>query len=309
MLKYLISNEFNYSKLISRDTGPFYAQDMGWETEKINNAEIKNQNIYIIDNRITPQECLKIQATITKNKHTRFFFTLIDPYVEWQKENYYTKTILKMKNSTNVFFLSKYGPKEIVKELDDLTCNKKMAVLPYPFKANLSVPIDLKNRQKKIFISGNMHKKIYPLRYQLLLHKKWNPFLQSKLVYLKHPGYADIGEKQKHSIVGDNFITYCSHFIFMLCCPSRCDLEFLKYSECAYAGCVPVGRAPSTFDKDLRDCVLELDTKNLFKSISGIFKISLNELEDRARVFRDLMEKKRNPAALHKKFLEMLDSF
>ena len=303
---YIISSSFDYNKLILRDHGPGYAEDMNWKSDSFKNIVNYKDRVFVVDNRITPEECTEIKEIVKMNPSTLFVFTIIDPYYEWENANPYIKTLFEIKDFENVFFLSKYDPRELTKDLDDASRNIKMLILPYPFRNETLRRINFYKRINKLFISGNMHPDVYPLRSAVRMQAKWNPFLWSKVALLQHPGYPDIGQKSKHDIIGGAYIDYLSQFTLMLCCPSRCDLEFLKYSECAYAGCVPVGRAPATFNKGLKECVLEINPKDIYGSIKGFLKIPLNELQQRAESFRNLMERERNPALLNQKLHNFL---
>ncbi len=60
---------------------------------------------------------------------------------------------------------------------------------------------------------------------------------------LEHPGYPNIGEQLRHNLIFDKFVKFIGGYKYFFVDPSRADLEFLKYTECAYAGCLPVGTA------------------------------------------------------------------
>ena len=57
----------------------------------------------------------------------------------------------------------------------------------------------------------------------------------------------------RSAMVGDAYIKELSRYRYAAVCSSRLRLEFLKYREIAYAGCVPIGDLPGT----LSDCPSE----------------------------------------------------
>ena len=192
-----------------------------------------------------------------------------------------------------------------MKDLDNATNHSKLVFIPNPFFDEFSIKKDLYLRKKKIIFSGKVCQELYPLRSELLNNLKYNPFLWNKISVLNHPGYPDVGENLEHNFIGRKYLEYLSQFYFMFLEPSRCNLEFLKYTECAYAHCVPVGKIPNSFTQAMKKSFFELDFSHLYSSIKRLFLIPNSELFERSRDYYLAMEHERNPAILNTN----LDSF
>ncbi|NMF56640.1 hypothetical protein [Pseudanabaena yagii] len=303
----ILSKEFDYSKMITQDAGPNYAFNMGWETDYLDNISLYQTSIIIIDNRINELECFKLEKYIGANKAMLFLLKVVDPCEEWCRNHYYYNFLFRIKDLINVFFLTTYIPQEVVKDLEISLKSKKMIFIPYPFNDNFNIKKGLDKRIKKILFSGNQDRFVYPYRYQFIKKVKFNPCLVNKISTLKHPGYPDINQKLVHDIIGNKYIEYLSKYIFMFISPSRCGLEFLKYSECAYARCVPVGKAPLSFSPKLKEFFLELNFDDLYRSIKYIFSIPLSDLEHISKNYYLTYLKERNPKLLNSLLDEFLD--
>lgn len=92
-------------------------------------------------------------------------------------------------------------------------------------------------------------------------------------------------------------------FIF----PSRYGLELLKYSKCAYAHCVPVGKALVSFSSSLKEFFIKLNFDNITKSIKYIFTITESELEDIANNYYLTLKQERRPDVLNSKLDHFLE--
>lgn len=314
---YLLSNEFDYSKRISADGGPRYSESMLWQSDYLVNIKQYQDYVNIIDRHITKSDCHVLEEYIIANKQVNFLLTVSDPYVEYYRDNHYYKFLFRVKDLTNVFYLSKYIPTEIVQEINELTNYKKMVFIPYSFVDKYQVSGNLLERDKKIIISGADDPGIYKYRvkfFEAAMNK--NPirhpinffFVRPYVQILKHPGYPDAGEQQIHNIIDDKYINYLSQFIFMLVTPSKLHLEFLKYSECAYARCVPVGKVPNSFSDKMKEPFLEIDFNCIAKSVQKILSIPNTELLERSRKYYEIFQIERNPDILNLKLDNFLNS-
>ena len=125
---------------------------------------------------------------------------------------------------------------------------------------------------------------------------------------LEHPGYPDIGHEQKHEQIGARYVKHLARYAFMFVSPSRCRLEFLKYGECAAAGCVPLGVLPRGFPRAAAEAFVELDFSSTFRlerSVRRALQMPADEVRDRARAYRAALRTARDAAALN----ETLDAF
>lgn len=301
---YILSNSFDYANTISPAAGPYYAKQMGWKTDNLNNIQNYTESINIIDNKMTEIDCFELEQHISKNLDTVYLMIIVDPFYH-HNENWYYLFLDKIKKRNNVLFLSKYRPSEWVEDLNVETNRSKLVVVPHPFFDPFKISNNFDLRAKKIIYSGALNSKIYPLRTKILDAKKSNPLLWNKIEILTHPGYPDVGDKVKHDIIGKKYYEYLSKYYFMFIDPSRCNIEFLKYTECAYAHCVPVGKVPDSFTPEMKNPFFELDFGHLYFSIRKLFSMSLTEVVERSRDYYNVMQKERNPDVLNSK----LDAF
>jgi hypothetical protein len=295
-IQYLLSGKLDYDLLICDDAGPGYAKNMGWES--IYFGFLSNEllsRVIVVDNRMQREELDNLTDFIYKNSHILFFFKVVDPYLD-NRDDYYYRFLHSISEAKHSYLLSVYEAKELTLELKSRFTNRYIH-LPYPYvKAK-----EVNNEQKKnrILISGAINKNIYPYRYQIW-KSVTRSFTRFFLFYLlKHPGYADLGTTStaEYLVVKDNYIRYLSKYKFMLLCPSRCEIEFLKYLECAYAGCIPVGLSPSSYPNEIKKSFLVLRNNHLiFDAVKILLKKHPKKI---VADFRNFLAETHNPQILN----------
>lgn len=293
-----LSETFDYSQMITYDAGAGYAQRMGWEYAGLSQWQQYGDYLNIIDSKISEAECEWLEDLIQQQRHTQFALRTVDPYNYHQNHPYY-RLLFRMKNRENVYFITPYQPVEQIKQLQEAAGSRKVISLPYPFVAENSVATDLKERRKQVIFSGAKHPNLYPERHAFIATIRRSPLLWGKVHRLRHPGYPDIGHTQRHAIIGNHYISYLSQFRWMFISPSRCCLEFLKYSECANARCVPVGQAPNSFSDRLRQSFISMDLDRLHYAFRQLFSMPLDELQAIADQYYLAMAEERNPTLLN----------
>jgi len=183
----------------------------------------------------------------------------------------------------------------------------KLLTLPYPYTIESEQPLraeTFNKRLDKAIISGSTGRRKYPARARLHLRRWISKRYRSGFDVLEHPGYPDIGEPLKHRHLFGDFVRYLAGYKYCFLCPSRADLEFLKFTECAYAGCVPVGVAASSMPREARE--LFLSEKSFLDSLRSQPAAKRNRDHfERAQAYRQLMSACRRPDDL----LEMLLRF
>jgi hypothetical protein len=112
-----------------------------------------------------------------------------------------------------------------------------------------------------------------------------------------------------HAHYGDRYVKFISKFYFMLLCPGRLGFEYLKYTECAYSGCIPVGKKPKTFFELNQELFFEINENDIQSSVSELFKISHSTLEYTANGYRNWMRENRNPCVLNSILLSRLNEY
>jgi hypothetical protein len=305
---YIVSSSLDYSKLICADAGPEYASNLGWKYDSVDHATsyLNNGCIIIIDTRLDEEEYNMFYKLICENPDTEFIATVTDPYYEECIDKPLYKFLFKTTTCNNVRYLTQYQPTEIIKFLQDIKGDNSMFVLNYPYLKEKEVEQPFSERKNKIIFSGSISSSLYPERYQF-----WRSYTRSiwrlKIDTLKHPGYPGSGQHFAHSLVKNNYVSHLSKYQFMYLGASRCNLEFMKYSECAYAGCIPVGYFPGTFNEKLKKYVIPIDNNNLSKSLIKLFSIPQKELVEIAAGYRKEFSMLRDPNLLNEKFYTFLE--
>lgn len=300
-LIYLISNSCLYDKMICSDAGPLYAKSMNWLCGKIG-LDYPSDRILIIDNRIDSNEIKIIRELISRNQHT-FVFKLGDGMREACNSDY-IRFLFTIEPQKRIYFISPYNNDFLTKTLSTKHGIRYVLTIPYAYNKIMEKELQFPNRRKKILISGSVGEEAYPLRWKLHIetyHKIW---ALNKVKYLKHPGYADLGFKQQHSYIGDKYLQLLSKYKFMMVSPSVYDYELLKYRECAYAGCCPIGRLSSSISIDRTKIPEEFSLRHNTKQfVEGLFKISEENIFNSAFSFRQWFRDHRNPEKLNDKLI------
>lgn len=306
-INYIVSDHLAYEKLICNDAGPEYAKSMHWKPISLNSLiKISIDEIYVVDNRISENECNILTNLFQENSDIIFIVKIVDPYFE-HSDNFYYKWIKSIIVYKNIRLLSVYEPKELT-ALFGRSLSKPIIYIPYPYDSSKELPLEkLKHRKSKIIIAGSINKVIYPYRSKIWAETR-RSFSRFFVKVLKHPGYQDLTNvKPTHNIIAENFITHLSKFKFMLLCGSRCKIEFLKLHECAYAGCLPIGEAPSCFPEEIESLFKTIYPQNLFLSTA---KIILNWKEKNhieiVEKYRSFLRVNRHYELLNKSFLHQL---
>lgn len=298
--RYLISSDLDYGRTISPAAGPTYAERMGWPVVEFDSAGYGSGGWTIVDNRLSERECEAMPAIVDANGDSHFVFKVIDPYVEWCRDHWYYQMLFELARRPNVWFLSPYVPAEVVADLDRAS-GGRLVVVPYPYPADVEQATTGERRSKVLF-SGGRHRAVYPFRYQFDRLARWWPPVGRNVDVLEHPGYPDIGQEQKHEKVGAKYVAYLAEYAFMFVSPSRCRLEFLKYGECAAAGCVPVGVLPNGLPADAAEAFVELDFSSVFRlerSIRRALQMPSDEVASRAAAYRTAMRRERSASVLN----------
>lgn len=308
----IVSEKFNYEKAIVPDCGYEYARALGISSVPISKADFSSSSIWIIDNRIEATEHSFLLPLLARHKQTKTLIRVIDPYWETADTTPHLHFAFKASRLPNVGFLSPYQPEEVIKFLSDNALSTgAFFVSPYPYEKENEIEIEAtwEKRSKKIALSGRRNAEVYPYR-EFMYRKRWtDPNMWGMIRTLTHPGYPDLNHALLHKRVGRSFVEWLSRSEVCYLCPSRCHLEFLKYRECAYAGCCPAGVPPKTMDTYLRDIILRLDLTCYQYNRDFVLEQSKQDRMKRALAFRQAMQKKRDPKRLREKLLTELSAW
>lgn len=305
----VLSDLCDYERLIVPDCGPAYSKALGIESVVLSKADWTDSRVWVLDNRLTEDEWHEVMRVIAANRHTKFLARIIDPYWENAAKTAQLHFAFRCASFSNVGYLSPYQAEEAVDFLADAALSRKaFFVSPYPYDRSQEVGFDesWEARSRGMALAGIPNATIYP--YRSFMHRKRRSDLRlwGRVGVLRHPGYPDLGMALSHNKVGPSFVEWLAAYESCYLCPSRCHLEFIKYRECAYAGCCPVGAAPRTMSEELADLIMPLDWQDYRAKRNRWLGMSRAELKEQAQAYREAMRRERNPASLRSQLMEKL---
>lgn len=290
--------------------GPAYAESMGLKYKAIMEADFNG--IFIVDTVITEQEAFYIEKIATDNKDSTFIFKIIDPYFEYERNKYFFQLLFRVANYENVLFLSNLKPSELTLELSKYAGQHKLLFLPYPYQKSKELNITYDEfilRKNKVCYSGAVNNLIYPNRTKFIKRWKFNPFLWKKIEQLKHPGYKDRGTNTAHNIIGIDYISHLASYQTMFCDASRSRLEFVKFSECAYAHCLPFGEAPDSFTEEIKKFFIQIDYTKFSNSVRKVHNMPNEDKYEISKMYRATLKKERNTPLLQYQLLDFINNY
>ena len=239
--QYFLSSTYPYDRMFLVDSGPQYGEDMGWSSASLAAIGSSPARVAIIDHRITRADVPDLAAAVRAMPGRLFVFTIVDPFTQHNDDGPYRDLLFELMAEPNVVFLSKYQPIEFTARVQAAAGEARFLVLHYPYVAARVAGPDTRPRSRRMIFAGAINAKVYPEREQLYHALRHQPWLHLLMRHLEHPGYPEVGDPLVHQHIGDRFVALLAGYRFMFVSGSRCALEFLKYRECAYARCVPVG--------------------------------------------------------------------
>jgi hypothetical protein len=295
---YFISSNFRYETVIYSGIGPRFARSFGWPIEPISSIRDVTCDAGLIDGRLTEEDFGQIDAFLAASPQRAFpiFFRLSDPEMpicNHEEDRY----VLRKKDLPGVHYVSIYDPEGPVLDFVRSLKRSRVVRLPYPYDVSKQIDRDFARRQRRVFLSGAQSRELYPLRHGLRRKRRWNPLARLAVSELPHPGYPDIGERQRHGFVHERYIDHAAGFTHFFLCPSRYRVELMKYVECGQAGCVPIGEPPNSLKEHVRHCFLSYSgrTMELLKAIAA----GRREMAEMAAEYRRIMRALRDPARLN----------
>ncbi len=295
---YFISSNFQYEKVIYPGVGPRFAQSFGWPIKPISSIRDVTCDAGLIDGRLTEEDFGQIDAFLAASPKRAFpiFFRLSDPEMPTD-DHEWNSYVLHKKDLPGVHYFSIYDPEGQVLDFVRSLKRSRVVHLPYPFDVSMQIDRDFARRKRRVFLSGAQFPELYPFRYCLHRKRRWNPLVRLAVSELQHPGYPDIAQPQKHAVIHERYIDHAAGFTHFFLCPSRYRVELMKYVECGYAGCVPIGEPPNSLKDHVRHCFLSYSgrTVELLKATAS----SRREMTEMAAEYRRIMRAIRDPSKLN----------
>jgi hypothetical protein len=302
-LRLITGNDATLAGLICRDAGPPYAKSLKLACSDVDSlrAGAAADEAVIVDSTLNNGEVRRVKEFIER-QGAPVFLKVVDPY--WVRGNSgkhqsaYSSLVETHCSLPNVAILSPYEPSEWLKMVVE-KCRPKLLVLPYPYVPEAEHELTAPNfnaRLDRAILTGARSGRKYPRRAMVYRLRYVLPRYRRNFDLLQHPGYSLQGEARRHNLIFDDFVKFISGYKYFFVDPSRANLEFLKYTECAYAGCVPVG-APAT-SLPLAAQRLVMDTAGFLHSRQEA-AVSRNQRDfDRAQEYRAIVSQARKSEEL-----------
>ncbi|SRR5579883_190493 len=293
---YFLSPTFDFTTVIYPGVGPRYAQSFGWPTAPIDALLRTPCDVAIIDNRLTAADRAHLDRELSASgRNFPVLFKLSDPQApDYRDEG--TRFIFKQADMPGVHYVSIYDPEGPLRAFIASLRRSKVLRLPFPYDVTREVERGFGERRRRVFLSGAQSRAYYPLRNALHRRRLFDPVLRLVVSELRHPGYADGGERLRHKLIFEAFVAHAAQFTHFFLCGSRYRVEFMKFVECAYAGCVPIGEPPKSLERAVGDCFIRYSggTRDLLKALMA----ERREMEGRAAAYRAKLRSLRDPALL-----------
>lgn len=311
-LRFITGENATLASLMCRDAGPEYAKSLLLPCAGVSSLrESASGDALLIDNNLTAGEVGVVREVIERQQ-APVLLKVVDPY--WVRGNYgrhksaYAALVETHCRMTNVAILSPYQPSEWLKMVVE-KFNPKLLVLPYPYVAEAEQPLELTSfsaRLDRALLSGALSGRKYPRRARVYRLRYFMPRYRRNFDLLEHPGYPNIGEARRHNLIFDDFVRFISGYKYFFVDPSRADLEFLKYTECAYAGCLPVGTPAASLPAAAQQLVLE--TSRFLRSMRQPAASRNRGHFEAALAYRAIMSKSRNSGEIRARLESFVQS-
>jgi hypothetical protein len=302
---YFVSGTHRYEAAIYFGIGPRFACAFGWSVEPISRISSCRCDVAIIDNRLEAEDVSSLKAFLSQQAGSRFpiFFRVSDPDMPLSR-NPCVKFIFECGDHPGVHFATTYDPAGPFKSYVSRLKKSSVVHLPYPYERDRELDIDMESREKRIFLCGANHRKLYPLRSLLRRRRLLSPRLRLAVHDLAHPGYPDRGTSLKHTVVRERFVSYAAQYTHFFLCPTVYESELAKYVECAYAGSVPIGLAPRLIRDNLKDCFVKW--RGTSKELTAALNNDVEDMRLIASRYRNIMRQLRDPGVLIDKLKDQI---
>ena len=291
---YFHSDTHPYDKAIYPGVGPAFARPLGWETRPISRIGEDDYDLAVVDHRIEAgdAERLRMHLSLPAGQRQPIFFRVSDSVMP-ETSNPNVRLIFDHADHPGVHYATTYEPAGPMLAFTRTLAVSRVAHLPYAYDVTREVELPLDTRRRRIFLSGSNSSRLYPPRHALRRARRWNPVLRWYVFDLKHPGYPEHGRPPRHDVTHARFIGLASRFTHFFLCGTRYNVELMKYVECAYAGCVPVGIPAGSLSAAAMQQFRPY-TGRTFDLVADI-REALSALERRAAAYRSAMRALRAP--------------
>ncbi|PWB77044.1 MAG: hypothetical protein C3F08_10465 [Candidatus Methylomirabilota bacterium] len=300
MLKkiFFVSRAFPFSLVIYPGSGPEFGEAYGWEVRYLDEMARTTCDIGIVENRLREGDLDILEHFLSAPSGVRYpiFFKVSDPDMPASPHRS-TRYVFEQKDRPGVHYLSVYDPIGPAGDFFASLSASRVVRAPFPYDVRREVDRPIAGRSRQVFVSGARSRRLYPFRESVFRRFTINPIARSALARLPHPGYPDIGGTLRHTVIRDKYVEYAAHYTHFLLDPSRYGVELMKYTECAYAGSVPVGMIPRSLSSTVAHCFLGSNCRTL--ELLRTVRMPIDEMEAIANAYRGALRVARDPARLN----------
>ncbi len=294
---FFVSRAIPWERVIYPGSGPAFGEAYGWEIRAIDELPVAECDVGIVENRLGADDLPHLERHLARPSDRRFpiFFKISDPEMPLSSDPG-VRYLFGKRDHPGVHYLSVYEPAGPVRELFEGLTTSRVARAPFPYDRRREIDRPLDGRSPKVFLSGKKSRSLYPFRAAMFRRHRWNPVARTALARLRHPGYPDLGAPPRHDVIGPKFVEHAARYTHFLLDPSRYGVELMKYTECAYAGCVPIGQVPPSLEAIVGRAFVRSDGRTL--DLLRAVRRPLDERRALAAAYREALRAARDPARL-----------
>lgn len=296
---YFTASQFDYGQVIYPGVGAPFGRSYGWQVETLDRLEDVDFDVAVIDPRLEAVDVPLLERYFRRPASARrpIFFKVTDSGTILRASPG-QKYAFDVANEPGVHYASAYDPAGPFADFVATLTSSKLARLPFVYDVAREINVPMAGRRRKVILTGRADRKIYPLRHKMVRTRERHPFGRLFIDHLKHPGYADVGEKPKHDIKGERFVQKLAEYTHMFVCPLIYSSEIMKYVECAYAGCVLIGELPASLKGRVPSQQWSKGVLSLWHSL----RIPEDESREMAAEYRAGIKRLRDPNKLAAEF-------
>jgi hypothetical protein len=295
---FFVSGTYPFDLGIYPGVGPEFGAAYGWKVRTIAEMAASHCDVGIVENRLDTADLEHLERFLSRWPNPPFpvFFKISDPEMPLSRHPG-VRYILGKRDSPGIHYVSVYEPAGPIREFCDAMRLSRVVHAPYPYDTRRELDRALGGRSRRIFLSGARHHRLYPLRESMFRRRLFNPITRYTTRRLPHPGYPRVGVQLRHRIIRESYVEYAARYTHFFLDPSRYGVELMKYTECAYAGCVPIGAMSFSLAPVVATCFVACQgrARELWRAV----RMPVDEIIAMARAYRLSMRVARDPVRLN----------
>lgn len=293
---FFVSRTYPFHLGIYPGAGPEFGHAYGWEVRTVDELASVTCDAGIVENRLLDPDLEHLERFLTARSRPPFplLFKISDPDMPRSNRSG-VRYILEKRDAPGIHYLSVYEPAGPARDFFGSLRSSRVVQAPYPYDVRREVDRPLDSRARRVFLSGARSRRLYPFRESMFRRFSFNPVARCVMARLPHPGYPP-GTRRVHDIVREQFVAYAARYTHFFLDPSRYGVELMKYTECAYAGSVPIGALPASLAPAVARWFVQSGcrTRDLVRAV----RAPLDEMVTLAGAYRRAVRTARDPRRL-----------